>query len=318
MVIIYGFGQYMNMLMEEYFIPINEVELIIDNELAKRNIYVGNIRIISYNEYLQNRKLFKSDKIVIGAKAHYNEIKVQLLESGAFFDDNILYVDEWVKNFQRKNSFLNGAIKESADKDLKKLLKEAGELNEAALKNARVLTNRKEVCKYIPQNCIAAEIGVAFGEFSKIILDLIQPRKFYAVDMFSEKTKGFWGNDIFYTNGITHYEWYEKQFSDYIDKGIMEMKKGISWDCMEMFPDDYFDYVYLDAAHDFDSVSKDIAVLKRKIRKGGIIQFNDYSQREWYGVIPAVNMLVNNTDSEVLYYCLSLDGTDDIVVRLNK
>lgn len=318
MVIIYGFGQHMNTMLEEYCIPVNEIEGIIDNELCKRNIYIGDIRIVSFEDYLNNRLKYESSCIVIGAKAHFYEIKKELLDNGCCAEENILFVDDWIKDFPRIDNFLNGAVNESRNKDLEALYAKAGLLDESVLKNAKVLRNREAACHYILPNSIVAEIGVGFGGFSKKILNISKPQKFYAIDMFSDQTRGFWGNDIFYETNITHDEWYKQEFKDYIKSGIMEMRKGISWECMETFPDDFFDYVYLDAAHDYNSVSKDIKVLKRKVKKGGIIQFNDYDQHQWYGVIPAVNELIKETNSEVLFYCLSIDGTNDIVIKLNK
>ncbi|RKI87619.1 class I SAM-dependent methyltransferase [Parablautia intestinalis] len=318
MVIIYGFGQHMNAILEDYCIPINEIECIIDNGLSERSIYIGDIKIISFESYLSNRDTFKSDKMVVGAKARFQEIKDELLKTGYFWEENIIYVDEWIKNFPRTSDFLNGSVAESRKKDLRQMCNQVGLISDNALKNAKLLNCREAACYSIPLNSVVAEIGVAFGDFSKKILQIAKPRKFYAIDMFSEKTTGFWGKNIFYENNMTHEEWYKQNFNSYIKNEVMEIRKGISWECMEQFPDNYFDYVYLDAAHDYNSVSKDINILKQKVKEGGMIQFNDYNYRDWYGVVPAVNELIRDTGSEVLFYCLSIDNTNDIVVKLNK
>jgi len=122
---------------------------------------------------------------------------------------------------------------------------------------------------------------------------------------------------------MNHLQYYEDRFSKEIEEGVVEIVKGLSWDVLEQFPDDFFDYVYLDADHSYESVLKDVEVLKRKVKNGGIIQFNDYIlydyyRKEYYGVVQAVKQLLRETGSEVLYYCLSTDGFDDMVVRLKK
>lgn len=117
---------------------------------------------------------------------------------------------------------------------------------------------------------------------------------------------------------MTHLEYYNNRFNDEISRGIVEVCQGLSWEQLELFPDDYFDYVYLDAGHDYQSVKKDIELLKVKVKQGGIIQFNDYTLADNFGVIPAVNDLILNTNSEVMYYCFELYGYADLVIKLNK
>lgn len=321
MVIIYGCGQHVNMIMEEYYIPVNDIEAIIDNRLSKKIDSIGTIKVVSFEQYLNEKINYKADKFVIGAKAHYPEIKSQLMVQAGIPEKNIIYIDEWVKtckSVEKTSNYLNNAYRSTETNYIKQLIYEIGELSDKSLKDCKVLSNREMACKFIPKNSIIAEIGVAFGDFSTVILNNCSPYKFYAIDMFSDKTKGFWGQNIFESENITHAEWYTKKFKNYIDKNILEIRKGISWECLDTFPNNYFDYVYVDAAHDYESVKKDIQVLKRVVKNKGIIQFNDYIHIDWSGVIPAVHELVKDTDSKVLYYCLSRDGADDIVIQLEK
>lgn len=202
-------------------------------------------------------------------------------------------------------------------------MKEAGEIKDDLLVDAKVVANRVSVLERLPKGMIAAEIGVAYGAFSEKILDTMRPKKFFAIDMFDESVKGFWGNDAFSKANMTHLEWYRTKFKEEIDQGILEIRKGFSCECLLRFPENYFDYIYLDAGHDYDNVKRDVQEIRRVIKPKGIIQFNDYiffdyMGNEFYGVMPVVNRLVNETKSKVLYYCLSLSGFDDIVVEFNK
>lgn len=188
------------------------------------------------------------------------------------------------------------------------------------LREARVLACREDALARVPKGGIAAEVGVAIGGFSRKILDGIRPEKFYAVDLFSDEIEEFWGAHF---GEKRHFGWYRDAFSKEIESGVLEMRRGISWEVLAEFPDDSFDYVYLDAGHDYASVKRDVEVLVRKVKNGGIIQFNDYTMYDYatkapYGIVPAVNRLVRDTGSEVLYYCLSVHGFDDIVIRLKK
>ncbi len=189
-----------------------------------------------------------------------------------------------------------------------------------ALENSRVLYNRETALQFLPKGGITAEIGVATGGFSRKILDILKPDKFYAIDMYSENIDHFW--DVYFVDK-RHYEWYQEHFAKDIENGVLEMKKGTSWEVLEEFPDAFFDYVYLDAGHDYESVKRDVDVLKRKVKDGGIIQFNDYiiygyESQLFMGIVPAVNQLLNDTNSELLYYCLSGIDFDDVVIRYKR
>ena len=101
----------------------------------------------------------------------------------------------------------------------------------------------------------------------------------------------------------------------------MEVRQGLSWDVLATFPNEYFDFIYLDACHSYDSVKKDVDVITKKIKDGGIITFNDYTMYNfytdplnsegYYGVANVVNELICNTNSIVLGLalerCLSMD-----------
>ena len=56
----------------------------------------------------------------------------------------------------------------------------------------------------------------------------------------------------------------------------------------KLFSDNYFDLVYIDADHTYDSVTEDIGVWLPKIKEGGVICGHDYSGG-WQPVVDAVD-----------------------------
>lgn len=191
----------------------------------------------------------------------------------------------------------------------------------------RLYNDRRAILKEYKKGLCIAEVGVAFGDFSKDLLLNMNPEKFYAIDYFFADNpylkggNGMWDNPAFRKSGLTLQEFYEQRFKDEIDNGTMNICRGLSWEALETFDDEFFDFVYLDAAHDYESVKKDIAALHRKVKKGGIIQFNDYGfvhavTRTAYGVLPAVNHFIWNNDCEVIGYCMNENGFADLAVRL--
>ena len=46
--------------------------------------------------------------------------------------------------------------------------------------------------------------------------------------------------------------------------------------CAERYPDEYFDFIYVDARHDFKGVTVDMEAWWPKLRPGGIFAGRDY------------------------------------------
>ena len=57
----------------------------------------------------------------------------------------------------------------------------------------------------------------------------------------------------------------------------MTVVKSPSFLAASLFPDDYLDWVYIDASHRYEDVREDIAVWHRKVKPGGILSGHDYS-----------------------------------------
>lgn len=315
-IVLYAWGGHAKNMLAQYRVPVSKIESVIDNspEKAREFLEGSGIQVFTWKEFVE-RGNFCNCQIVISSFLHQEEIKEQLLNSGLFHEDQIVYIDEWcskVVGEERADAYWM--------RDQYKRLKDMPKIKESALKNAVVVSDRISAIKRMRKGVIAAEVGVAFGDLSEKIFEIMQPEKFYGIDVFQEDIKGFWNDNKFERAGMTHLQWYENRFRNEIETGKFEVRQGLSWEALAAFPDAYFDYVYLDAAHDYDCVLKDVTMLKKKVKEGGIIQFNDYIRYDYkggqvYGVCPVVNQFIDETNSEVLYYCLSLDGYDDIVVR---
>ena len=59
-------------------------------------------------------------------------------------------------------------------------------------------------------------------------------------------------------------------------KHIITPIKDISWDGANRYEDESLDFVFIDAAHDYESVKKDITAWYPKIKSYGIIAGHDY------------------------------------------
>ena len=188
--------------------------------------------------------------------------------------------------------------------------------------NCKLLPNRFMALEYMPKNAVCAELGVAYGNFSDKILQTMTPKELHLIDLYSKTCDEieWWGMDLLKKSGLNHHEYILDKFKDY--KNVF-IKKGYSYKVLAIYPDNYFDYVYVDAGHDYHNVRKDIDVLINKVKNGGIIAFNDYTFFDLrstieYGVLRAVNEFLAEGDHEVVFYCLQKQKFDDIIIRISK
>lgn len=117
------------------------------------------------------------------------------------------------------------------------------------------------------------EVGVEYGGY----LDIYYPRmekyveKFYLVDLWQTE-----GNDDHFTKFTDRVEQgYARVKELYGDNPKIEMCKGASVERSKDFPDEFFDYIYIDADHTKKAVLDDLNAWYPKVKKGGIIAGHD-------------------------------------------
>ncbi len=124
--------------------------------------------------------------------------------------------------------------------------------------------NRNFLLEMMPKNSVCAELGVNKGEFSQKILDYVQPEKLHLIDPWHIKP---------------HNECYEgvcEKFGQQVKSGQVEIHKSKSQLCYDQFPDDYFDWIYVDGSHSYKSVKRDLDLYYSKIKMYGFITGDDY------------------------------------------
>lgn len=193
------------------------------------------------------------------------------------------------------------------------------------LDNAKLYANRQamisDLCQYKPK--VIAEVGVAHGEFSDFLLRTLSPEKFLAIDVFEmHLTPSHWGIPQEYLfKGMTHREFYAHRFNEYGNRVIIE--QGLSHEALSRQPDNLFDLIYLDAGHSYDEVRKDTEVAIQKIKRDGILIFNDYIMSDHYanvpyGVVQVANELVVNCGWDVIGFALDRSMFCDLAVRRSR
>jgi hypothetical protein len=189
------------------------------------------------------------------------------------------------------------------------------------LDDARLFADRADMVRALaPSGGVVAEVGVGLGDFSALLLEFTEPSSFVAIDTFQlHELPELWGRPTSEQfEGLTHAEFYRRRFAERAEQVVIE--QGASWDALARYPDGHFDFVYVDAGHDYESVTADAAAAAAKTREGGLLIFNDYVMFDHmtaspYGVVQGVNELVVSTGWPVVGFALQHHMFCDIAVR---
>ncbi|MDD5649645.1 MAG: class I SAM-dependent methyltransferase [Candidatus Nanoarchaeia archaeon] len=139
------------------------------------------------------------------------------------------------------------------------------------------MLTRKDIPEFLNQKELigyGAEIGVLRGEFSKHILEKWKGKKLYLIDSWR------YSKDIVDLNNFEFKEQlenYSKTFSNIYSFGDRAtIIREFSREASRLFPDNYFDFVFLDARHDFENVTIDLESWYPKVKPDGYLMGHDY------------------------------------------
>jgi hypothetical protein len=131
---------------------------------------------------------------------------------------------------------------------------------------------------------IGAEIGVFEGEHAAQTMKLLNMQQFYLVDSYEThvaRSKIYSKSDMEKILGSV-----EKRFSDCPQVHIFR-QKSLEFAEYARKKDFKFDFVYIDACHEYEAVLADIKAYYPLIRVGGVLGGHDFSGN-FLGVVKAV------------------------------
>jgi SAM-dependent methyltransferase len=170
-----------------------------------------------------------------------------------------------------------------------------------AVADCRVFANRHKAIESLPAGGTIAEVGTQTGRFAEHIFRTARPAKLHLFDL--------------------SLQWFDQSvLTAQRQDGRVQIHLGDSASELAKFPDEHFDWLYIDGDHSYAGVQRDIAQAVRKVRPDGLLVFNDYTV--WsplevcnYGVLRAVNELVNTGEWEFVYLALHPWGYHDAALR---
>jgi hypothetical protein len=155
----------------------------------------------------------------------------------------------------------------------------------------------------VKYNCdVVCEIGIRTGgNFMKMIEH--NPKVAVAVDCWTDD--GVVGrNDTCYNQEGLDFQY--NQFKEAMaDKPFVKICRAYSFDAVKEFPDEYFDFLFIDGDHTYEGISRDLVDWYPKMKSGGTFLGHDYYRRRVkakngqiikFGVIEAVNEFVEKNN----------------------
>ena len=175
------------------------------------------------------------------------------------------------------------------------------------------LKRRKNFLELLPKNSICAELGCGKGPFSRLILQITEPKRFFIVDPYWKA----YGDEYPYRDSETY---------DYFKRAQDKIRPCENYQCVTFvieydtiflsdYPDNYFDWIYLDTSHQYEQTLKEMPMLKAKVKDEGILCGHDYGRKKrgkYYGNTVAINEWLDNNEDYELYL---LDNFSQWIIR---
>jgi hypothetical protein len=161
------------------------------------------------------------------------------------------------------------------------------------------------------KNPTCIEIGVENGNFSSQILDSLTPERLYLLDPWQKgydknsKTKIYTGELEGWSTAYSNEDQkniIEENLKEKIKANQVILNQGYSYDFVDSYKDNYFDFIYIDACHIYESVKADLEMFLPKLKNEGLMCGHDYFNYSNFGVIKAVDEFCENFNFEMVIF----------------
>jgi hypothetical protein len=127
------------------------------------------------------------------------------------------------------------------------------------VRECRVSASRHDLVRALPRSGCIAEVGTYKGRFARHILAHCAPRELHLIDL-------------------------DFGLLDPAVAADQRVRKhaGQSHAVLSGFPDQHFDWIYIDADHSFAGTSRDAVAAAPKVKPGGYLVFNDFAHLDPY------------------------------------
>jgi hypothetical protein len=172
----------------------------------------------------------------------------------------------------------------------------------------RLISNRLAMLELLPKDGVVAELGVDSGDFTEKILNINNPKKLELVDI--------WGSARY---NDAKFDSVCKKFSQYIKDNKVSITRKLSTEAAESFDDNYFDWIYIDTNHSYQTTKEELHAYKHKVKDAGFIAGHDYVMGNWnkpskYGVMEAVAEFCVQENWKIVYLTADISENNSFVI----
>lgn len=164
-----------------------------------------------------------------------------------------------------------------------------------------VLPDRLHLLDRMPKCARVAELGVAFGDFSREILQRTEPRRLFLIDSWASERYQAGLQDI------------RERFAEEIESGRVIVKRALSADALREFAPGTLDWVYIDTNHTYETTLEELALCDSILGNEGRIAGHDFCTGNVidaipYGVVEAVTKFCKDASWRFEYLTVESRG----------
>ena len=168
---------------------------------------------------------------------------------------------------------------------------------EDTIKELKKIMHRDFICNFLQtlEDPVICEVGVKIGQnFDKMLIPKVKAA--IGVDIWRETGERGQNDNNFEQDLLD--DQYREVFDKYLPQNRIRIIREFSVKAAKFFPDETFDFVYIDADHTYEAVTQDLDAWFPKVKVGGVIAGHDYISKEDtirlghsvpFGVIEAVD-----------------------------
>lgn len=185
----------------------------------------------------------------------------------------------------------------------------------------KIFDNRIKMLSLVEQNGVIAELGVLNGDFSAEILKNCNPTDLFLIDKWSGNiiSGDENGNNVRTYDGAALYKYVKNRFAE--EKSVSIERN--STECINIFNDNLFDMIYIDADHSYSGCLSDLKNCFNKVKNGGYLMLHDYDTNKKktknsynFGVHSAVEIFCSDYKQKV--FAKAMDGCVSVAIKIKK
>ena len=163
---------------------------------------------------------------------------------------------------------------------------------------------REWLLEMMPKHSVCAEIGVYWGVFSRLILKRVEPEMLHLIDPWRYQPDP--SLDKALHGGVAGSQKRMDEIHDNVVRHLgrrrnVTIHRAPSLIAVNQFPDNYFDWIYVDGDHSYEGATADLEQYRSKVKTGGFVVGDDYARNPNGRMKDSVTQAVDGVIARGLY-----------------